>query len=169
MTAWLGWLSLGYSAAPGQWYAGLNFAVHALMYSYYTAAAALPKPSFARWCRPLAPFITTIQILQMAAYAVVNAAAVHYTQPPTHLDVAAAFVYQKTALTLPASVLWGRGISSSRRRCRRPARRCTGTRATRTRGAAISTPSTSTCDPVSTFPAAVMSDHSLRCRVWLCR
>ena len=91
MTAWLGWLSLGYSAEPGQWYAGLNFAVHALMYSYYTAAAALPKPSFARWCRPLAPFITTIQILQMAAYAVVNAAAVHYTQPPTHLGVAAAF------------------------------------------------------------------------------
>ena len=81
MTAWLGWLSLGYSAAPGQWYAGLNFAVHALMYSYYTAAAALPKPSFTRWCRPLAPFITTIQILQMAAYAVVNAAAVHLISP----------------------------------------------------------------------------------------
>ena len=81
MTAWLGWLSLGYSAAPGQWYSGLNFVVHALMYSYYTAAAALPKPSFARWCRPLAPFITTIQILQMAAYAVVNAAAVHLISP----------------------------------------------------------------------------------------
>ena len=24
MTAWLGWLSLAYDAAPGQWYAGIN-------------------------------------------------------------------------------------------------------------------------------------------------
>ena len=26
MTAWLGWLSLAYDAAPGQWYAGINCA-----------------------------------------------------------------------------------------------------------------------------------------------
>jgi hypothetical protein len=46
MTAWLGWLSLAYDASAGQWYAGLNFTVHAPMYFYYFLSSILDKDSF---------------------------------------------------------------------------------------------------------------------------
>ena len=44
----------------GNWYSGVNFAVHSIMYTYYTLRAA----GYRVW-RPLAMCITTIQILQM--------------------------------------------------------------------------------------------------------
>ena len=46
MTAWLGWLSLAYDASAGQWYAGLNFTVHAPMYFYYFLSSVLDKENF---------------------------------------------------------------------------------------------------------------------------
>ena len=46
MTAWLGWLSLAYDASAGQWYAGLNFTVHAPMYFYYFLSSMLDKDQF---------------------------------------------------------------------------------------------------------------------------
>ena len=78
MTAWLGWLSLAYDAAPGQWYAGLNFTVHAPMYTYFFLSSVLNKGQFTRYLRPVAPFITTIQITQMCAFVFVNVAAGYY-------------------------------------------------------------------------------------------
>jgi hypothetical protein len=67
MTAWLGWLSLAYDAAPGQWYTGLNYTVHAPMYTYFFLSSVLDKRQFDRYIRPVAPFITTIHITQMCA------------------------------------------------------------------------------------------------------
>ena len=56
MTAWLGWLALAYDASAGQWYAGLNFTVHAPMYFYYFLSSflgaqrqATPPGLRARW------------------------------------------------------------------------------------------------------------------------
>jgi elongation of very long chain fatty acids protein 6 len=78
MTAWLGWLSLAYDASPGQWYAGINYTVHGPMYTYFFLSSVLSRPMFDRWCRPIAPFITTIQILQMIVYVAVNSFASYY-------------------------------------------------------------------------------------------
>lgn len=44
----------------GNWYAGVNFSVHSVMYTYYTLRAA----GIRVW-RPIAMSITTVQILQM--------------------------------------------------------------------------------------------------------
>ena len=55
------WYSYKDRVAGGGWSMTMNYTVHALMYSYYTAKAAglrLPKPC--------AMIITTLQILQMA-------------------------------------------------------------------------------------------------------
>lgn len=55
------WFSYKDQVAGGGWFMTMNFSVHALMYSYYTAkAAGLRLP------RPCAIIITTMQILQMA-------------------------------------------------------------------------------------------------------
>lgn len=63
---------LAYGASAGQWYAGLNFTVHAPMYTYYFIGSVIGKDAFVRYLRPIAPFITSIQIVQMAAYMYVN-------------------------------------------------------------------------------------------------
>ena len=44
----------------GNWYSGVNFAVHSIMYTYYTLASA----GYRMW-RPISMTITTVQILQM--------------------------------------------------------------------------------------------------------
>ena len=77
-TAWLCWNSIAYDFAPGMWIAALNYSVHALMYLYFFLSSILNKYWFDKICRPVAPFITTIQISQMAVFTVVNVSAVYY-------------------------------------------------------------------------------------------
>jgi len=55
------WHAYTVLAAPGLWFAAMNFSVHAVMYFYFF----MTNVGFAGLMRPLAPFITTIQILQM--------------------------------------------------------------------------------------------------------
>lgn len=71
-TAYFCWLSIAYDFAPGMWIAALNFTVHSPMYTYYFLSAVLNKKWFYLICKPLAPFITTMQISQMAIFCVVN-------------------------------------------------------------------------------------------------
>lgn len=54
------------------WYAGMNFAVHAMMYTYYTLRAArVPIP------RCLAMFVTTCQLSQMVVGVVIQVTAAY--------------------------------------------------------------------------------------------
>mmetsp|Transcript_25918 Transcript_25918/g.62513 ORF Transcript_25918/g.62513 Transcript_25918/m.62513 type:complete len:332 (-) Transcript_25918:91-1086(-) len=55
------WHAYHNRVAPGLWFAAMNFVVHSVMYTYYFAMAA--KMSYV--ATPIAPFITTVQILQM--------------------------------------------------------------------------------------------------------
>ena len=62
--------------APGLWFAAMNYAVHSIMYTYYFAMAARLT-----WLAvPVAPLITTTQILQMAvgSYVTFASASVHW-------------------------------------------------------------------------------------------
>ncbi|KAL6475826.1 hypothetical protein MHYP_G00168660 [Metynnis hypsauchen] len=67
------WYTYKGRVAGGGWFMTMNYTVHALMYSYYTAKAAglrLPKPC--------AMVITTLQILQMAMGLTVLALVYHW-------------------------------------------------------------------------------------------
>jgi len=55
------WHSLATMSAPGIWFASMNFFVHSVMYGYYFAT----NVGLYRYVRPVAPVITTLQILQM--------------------------------------------------------------------------------------------------------
>jgi len=55
------WHATLVTAAPGIWFAAMNYSVHSVMYFYFFMA----NIGFAKVMRPLAPFITSIQILQM--------------------------------------------------------------------------------------------------------
>jgi len=54
------WYSYADEASAGRWYIDMNYAVHALMYSYYAVRALGARPP-----RPVAMAITGAQILQM--------------------------------------------------------------------------------------------------------
>jgi len=55
------WHATLVTAAPGIWFAAMNYSVHSVMYFYFFMA----NIGFAKVMQPLAPFITSIQILQM--------------------------------------------------------------------------------------------------------
>ena len=60
----------------GLWFAAMNFCVHAVMYTYYFLMAVGAH----RAVRPIAPVVTGLQILQMAAgsYVTLHSAAAYY-------------------------------------------------------------------------------------------
>nr|CCC49085.1 putative long chain fatty acyl elongase [Trypanosoma vivax Y486] len=69
----------GYTFNPsGLWFAAMNYSVHSVMYFYYFACAC----GYRRVVRPVAPFITTLQILQM----VVGTFIVCYTAFHQHIS-----------------------------------------------------------------------------------
>jgi hypothetical protein len=55
------WHALDTTAAPGIWFAAMNFFVHSIMYAYYFAT----NVGLYKYVRPIAPALTTLQILQM--------------------------------------------------------------------------------------------------------
>lgn len=55
------WHAFHVMAGPGIWFAGMNYVVHSVMYLYYFFASVNLK----QLARPIAPLITTLQILQM--------------------------------------------------------------------------------------------------------
>jgi hypothetical protein len=57
------WHAYQTSAAPGIWFAAMNFLVHSAMYGYYLAT----NIGLFKYVRPIAPIITTLQISQMIA------------------------------------------------------------------------------------------------------
>ncbi|CAG05092.1 unnamed protein product [Tetraodon nigroviridis] len=81
------WYSYKDMVAGGGWFMTMNYAVHALMYSYYAArAAGLRVP------RPFAVLITSAQIAQMSMGLAVSALVYRWMQPgggggcPSRLD-----------------------------------------------------------------------------------
>ncbi|KAH8611701.1 putative GNS1 SUR4 family [Trypanosoma vivax] len=71
------WHAYAYNIASGLWFAAMNYSVHSVMYFYYFACAC----GYRRVVRPVAPFITTLQILQM----VVGTFIVCYTYTVKHV------------------------------------------------------------------------------------
>jgi NADH:ubiquinone oxidoreductase subunit 6 (subunit J) len=61
------WHAYHHEVAAGMWFATMNFSVHSVMYLYYF----LMNAGFYNLVRPIAPFITAIQILQMVGGMVV--------------------------------------------------------------------------------------------------
>lgn len=57
------WHAFHNCVAPGLWFATMNYSVHSVMYTYYFLMVFKPLRAFAR---AMAPFITAMQILQMA-------------------------------------------------------------------------------------------------------
>merc|ERR1719316_443993 len=55
------WHAFDNLVAPGLWFASMNFSVHSVMYFYFF----MTNVGFYKAVQPLAPLITTIQILQM--------------------------------------------------------------------------------------------------------
>jgi len=55
------WHATLVTAGPGIWFAAMNYSVHSVMYFYFFMA----NIGYAKRMQPLAPFITSIQILQM--------------------------------------------------------------------------------------------------------
>lgn len=55
------WHALHTLAAPGIWFASMNFVVHSIMYAYYFAT----NVGLYKYVQPIASSITTLQILQM--------------------------------------------------------------------------------------------------------
>lgn len=67
------WLALATEYTPGLWFAMTNYFVHSVMYMYFFL---MTFPAAARLVKPVAPFITVIQIVQMVWGLVVNAIAI---------------------------------------------------------------------------------------------
>mmetsp|Transcript_47677 Transcript_47677/g.103683 ORF Transcript_47677/g.103683 Transcript_47677/m.103683 type:complete len:349 (+) Transcript_47677:44-1090(+) len=55
------WHAFHTTVAPGLWFASMNYSVHTIMYFYFF----MTNVGFYKAMQPLAPFITTIQIIQM--------------------------------------------------------------------------------------------------------
>lgn len=55
------WHAFHTTVAPGLWFAAMNFSVHSVMYFYFF----MTNIGYYKLMQPIAPFITTIQILQM--------------------------------------------------------------------------------------------------------
>lgn len=61
------WHALHTTAGPGIWFASMNFFVHSVMYAYYFAT----NVGLFKYVRPIAPALTTLQILQMVGGTVI--------------------------------------------------------------------------------------------------
>lgn len=72
------WHSFHNRVGPGIWFTAMNFAVHAVMYSYYFISII----GYRAVAKPLAPLITTAQIVQM-----VGGTLVTVTAARTHSEV----------------------------------------------------------------------------------
>ncbi|PWU90255.1 putative fatty acid elongase [Trypanosoma cruzi] len=57
------WHAYAYTISSGLWFATMNYCVHSIMYFYYFMCAC----GMRKVIRPIAPFITMMQILQMVA------------------------------------------------------------------------------------------------------
>ena len=70
------WHAYHHGIAPGLWFASMNFVVHSFMYTYYFIMAT----KYHHWAVPLAPILTSLQILQMAigTYVMVHSAREFY-------------------------------------------------------------------------------------------
>ncbi|GMI21326.1 hypothetical protein TrCOL_g2404 [Triparma columacea] len=55
------WHAFANWTASGLWFVAMNFSVHSIMYFYYFLSIS----GYKSWSKPLAPMITTIQLLQM--------------------------------------------------------------------------------------------------------
>lgn len=55
------WHSFSHRIGPGLWFAAMNYSVHSVMYLYYFLAIG----GYKTLARPIAPYITTVQLLQM--------------------------------------------------------------------------------------------------------
>eukprot|EP01126_Amoeba_proteus_P017365 TRINITY_DN1833_c0_g1_i1.p1 TRINITY_DN1833_c0_g1~~TRINITY_DN1833_c0_g1_i1.p1 ORF type:complete len:243 (+),score=28.91 TRINITY_DN1833_c0_g1_i1:338-1066(+) len=64
------WHAYHHQVAAGLWFATMNYSVHSIMYLYYF----LMNAGFYKLMRPIAPFITAIQLLQMIGGVVVLSA-----------------------------------------------------------------------------------------------
>jgi len=88
------WYAFGQNISLGRWFVTMNYSVHSLMYGYY-ALRALQY----RIPRPIAMFITTLQIAQMVMGFYVSVYAFHakmtgsYCEIPTITATAGVFVY----------------------------------------------------------------------------
>jgi len=75
------WFCYQYWSAPPRWGVAMNYAVHAIMYAYYTArAAGWRLPSIA------APMVTTLQLAQFLVCVPLNAVALYKTYYPTNRE-----------------------------------------------------------------------------------
>ncbi|RNF25826.1 fatty acid elongase [Trypanosoma conorhini] len=72
------WHAYAYTISSGLWFATMNYCVHSIMYFYYFMCACRLR----RVIRPIAPFITMLQILQM----VVGTLIVGYTAYHSYLS-----------------------------------------------------------------------------------
>lgn len=70
---------------PGIWFAGANFLVHSVMYTYY---CLMTSKKTAWIARPLAVIITTMQILQMVVGAFVTVASMRWLGEGCFTDAA---------------------------------------------------------------------------------
>lgn len=73
------WHAFHHEIAPGIWFAAMNYSVHSIMYSYYF----MSNMGLRHIVRPIAPIITTVQILQMLGgiAVTVTAAYAHSSDP----------------------------------------------------------------------------------------
>ncbi|RNF07093.1 fatty acid elongase [Trypanosoma rangeli] len=72
------WHAYAYTISSGLWFATMNYCVHAIMYFYYFICAC----GLRKMIRPIAPFITMMQLLQM----VVGTLIVGYTAYHSYLS-----------------------------------------------------------------------------------
>ena len=64
------------STAPGLWFATINYCVHSVMYFYYFLS--ISGGTLRSIARPIAPFITAVQLLQMVLGSTLIGAAAYY-------------------------------------------------------------------------------------------
>uniref|UniRef100_A0A7S1NBE6 Elongation of fatty acids protein n=1 Tax=Eutreptiella gymnastica TaxID=73025 RepID=A0A7S1NBE6_9EUGL len=65
------WHAFLSAVGPGLWFASMNYSVHSVMYLYYFLMS-LRNPTVRKICKMFAPFITSIQLLQMVVGGVVT-------------------------------------------------------------------------------------------------
>eukprot|EP00939_MAST-03C_sp_MAST-3C-sp1_P004715 g4715.t1 len=63
------WHAFCYGVSSGLWFATMNYVVHSVMYTYYFL---MVFRSVRKFVRPVAPLITTVQLLQMVGGIAVN-------------------------------------------------------------------------------------------------
>lgn len=79
------WHAFHHRIAPGLWFASMNYCVHSVMYAYYFLSII----GLRRLARPVAPFITAFQVLQMVGGIIVTttSAYTHWAHGPESCSV----------------------------------------------------------------------------------